>query len=64
MGTAIVGVAASLNPGGIASLAPAARTLSQAMVVLAAVLAVVLAVPTPAGGSRTATPRSRTCAIR
>jgi len=40
MGTAIVGVAASLNPGGIASLAPAARALSQAMVVLAAVLAV------------------------
>ena len=45
MGTAVVGVAASLNPGGIASLAPAARGLSQAMVVLAAVLAVVLAVP-------------------
>jgi len=45
MGTAIVGVAASLNPGGIASLAPAARALSQMMVVLAAVLAVVLAVP-------------------
>lgn len=45
MGTAIVGVAASLNPGEIASLAPAARALSQAMVVLAAVLAVVLAAP-------------------
>ena len=45
MGTAIVGVAASLDPGGIASLAPAARALSQMMVVLAAVLAVVLAVP-------------------
>ena len=45
MGTAIVGVAASLNPGQIASLAPAARTLSQVMAVLAAALAVVLAVP-------------------
>jgi C4-dicarboxylate transporter/malic acid transport protein len=44
MGTAIVGVAASLNPGGIATLAAPARTLSQVMVVLAAVLAAVLAV--------------------
>jgi len=45
MGTAIVGVAASLNPGQVASLAPAARTTGQVMAVLAAVLAVVLAVP-------------------
>ena len=45
MGTAIVGVAAAMNPGQIASLAPAARTLGQAMAVLATALAVVLAVP-------------------
>ena len=45
MGTAIVGVAAAMNPGQIASLAPAARTLGQVMAVLAAALAVVLAVP-------------------
>jgi C4-dicarboxylate transporter/malic acid transport protein len=44
MGTAIIGVAASLNPGGIASLAPPARTLGQVMAVIAAVLAAVLAV--------------------
>ena len=44
MGTAIVGVAASMDPGGAASLASAARTLSQTMVVIAVVLAVVLAV--------------------
>ena len=42
MGTAIVGVAASMNPGGIAALAQPARTLGQAMVVLSVVLAVVL----------------------
>jgi C4-dicarboxylate transporter/malic acid transport protein len=45
MGTAVIGVAASLNPGGVAALAPAARALSQAMVGLAAGLAVVLAIP-------------------
>ena len=44
MGTAIIGVAASLDPGGIASLTSAARTLSQVMAVIAAALAVVLAV--------------------
>ena len=44
MGTAIVAVAAAMNPGQIAALAPTARTLSQVMVVLAAVLAAVLAV--------------------
>ena len=43
MGTAVIGVAAALNPGGVASLAPAARTLSQVMAILAAVLGVVLA---------------------
>lgn len=42
MGTAIVGVAASANPGGVAALAGPARTLGQVMAVLAAVLAVVL----------------------
>ncbi len=42
MGTAIVGVAASANPGGVAALAQPARTLGQVMAVLAAVLAVVL----------------------
>jgi len=45
MGTAIVAVAASLNPGGITALATPARTLSQVMAVLATILAVVLAVP-------------------
>lgn len=44
MGTAIVGVAASMNPGGAASLASSARTFSQTMVVIAVVLAVVLVV--------------------
>ncbi len=42
MGTAIVGVAASANPGGVAALAQPARTLGQVMVVLAAMLGVVL----------------------
>lgn len=45
MGTAIVGVAASLNPGQTGALASAARTLGQMMVILAGVLAAVLAVP-------------------
>lgn len=45
MGTAIVGVAAAMNPGQVSGLAPAARTVSQVMAVLAAVLAVVLVVP-------------------
>ena len=44
MGTAIVGVAASMNPGGAASVASSAGTFSQTMVVIAVVLAVVLAV--------------------
>ena len=42
MGTAIVGMAASANPGGLAALAGPARTLGQVMAVLAALLAVVL----------------------
>ena len=42
MGTAIVGVAASADPGGVTALAQPARTLGQVMAVLAAVLAVVL----------------------
>lgn len=45
MGTGIVAVAASLNPGGVASLASPARTLGQIMAVLAAAVAVVLVVP-------------------
>ncbi|MDA8038927.1 MAG: hypothetical protein M0Z69_07155 [Actinomycetota bacterium] len=45
MGTGIVAVAASLNPGGVAALASPARTLSQVMAVLATVVAVVLVVP-------------------
>lgn len=44
MGTAIVGVAASMNPGGAASLASSARTFSQTMVVIAVVIAVMLVV--------------------
>ena len=44
MGTAIVGVAASMNPGGAVSLASSARTLSQTMVMIAVVLAIVLVV--------------------
>ncbi len=43
MGTAIVGVAASMDPGGDASLASAGRTFGQVMVVVATVMAVVLA---------------------
>ena len=42
MGTGIVGVAASLNPGSVAALAQPARTLGQVMAVLAVVLGVVL----------------------
>ena len=43
MGTAIVGVAASMDPGGAPSLASAGRTFGQVMAIAAAVLAVVLA---------------------
>jgi C4-dicarboxylate transporter/malic acid transport protein len=45
MGTAIVAVAASLNPGQLGAAASAARTLGQVMAVLATALAIVLAVP-------------------
>lgn len=45
MGTGIVAVAASLNPGAFASLAAPARTLAQSLAVLAAAVAVVLIVP-------------------
>ena len=44
MGTAIVGVAASLNPGHVASLAATARVVGQTMTIVAVVLAVVLGV--------------------
>ena len=44
MGTAIVGVAASLNPGHVAALASSARVVGQVMTIAAVVLAVVLAV--------------------
>jgi C4-dicarboxylate transporter/malic acid transport protein len=43
MGTAIVGVAASMNPGGAPSLVSAARTFGQVMAIAAAVLATLLA---------------------
>jgi len=43
MGTAIVGVAASMDPGGSASLASAGRTFGQVMTIIAAVMATVLA---------------------
>lgn len=45
MGTGIVVVAASLNPGQVASLATPARALAQTMAIVAGVLAIVLAVP-------------------
>lgn len=45
MGTGIVAVAASLNPGGVASLAAPARTLAQSFAVLAAAVAVIVIVP-------------------
>ncbi|MGC8498284.1 MAG: hypothetical protein ACP5OV_02145 [Acidimicrobiales bacterium] len=45
MGTAIIGVAASLNPGHVAALASSARVFAQTMSILAIVLAVVLIVP-------------------
>ncbi len=43
MGTAIVGVAASMDPGGAPSLASAGRTFGQVMAIAAAVLAALLA---------------------
>jgi len=45
MGTAIIAVAASLNPGSNASLAGATRDVAEVMFWVTAVLAVVLAVP-------------------
>lgn len=42
MGTAIIGIAASQNPGHLASLATTARTLSQVMTAFAAGLGVIL----------------------
>ncbi len=45
MGTAIIGVAASLNPGHVGALASSARVFAQTMSILAIVLAIVLAVP-------------------
>lgn len=42
MGTAIVGVAASLNPGHLSSLASTTRTLSQVMTIVATGLAIIL----------------------
>ncbi len=45
MGTAVIGMAASLNPGDIGSCASAARTLSQTMVAIAFVLGAVIFVP-------------------
>ncbi len=44
MGTAIVGVAASLNPGRLASTASTARVIGQVMAIVAVVFAVVLTV--------------------
>jgi hypothetical protein len=45
MGTAIVGVAASLNPGHVASLTATARTFSQVTTIVILALAVVILVP-------------------
>ncbi|MDA8295688.1 MAG: hypothetical protein M0004_03690 [Actinomycetota bacterium] len=45
MGTAIVAIAASHNPGGIGALASPARVFAQVMAVVAAALATVLIVP-------------------
>jgi C4-dicarboxylate transporter/malic acid transport protein len=45
MGTAIIAIAASLNPGSIASLAGAARDLAEVMFWVTSSLAVILAVP-------------------
>jgi C4-dicarboxylate transporter/malic acid transport protein len=45
MGTGAVAVAASINPGNVASWASAARTFGQVMAVVTAALAVVLIVP-------------------
>jgi len=44
MGTAVIGIAATLNPGGVVSFIPALRTLSQVMTILATVLGAVLLV--------------------
>ncbi len=45
MGTAVIGVIAYQNPGGVASLADAGRAVGVAMVGLAAALAVALGIP-------------------
>ncbi len=45
MGTAIVGVAAFMNPGGMAALQPLARVAGIAMAIVAYVLAIVLGIP-------------------
>ncbi len=45
MGTAIIGVAASLNPGHVGALASSARVFAQTMSILAIILAAALAVP-------------------
>lgn len=45
MGTAVIGIIAYQNPGGVSGLAGAAHALGVAMVALAAVLAVALGVP-------------------
>ncbi len=45
MGTAIVGVAASINPGPVESLVQFARTLSQVMTILTVVLVPFILVP-------------------
>ncbi len=45
MGTAIIGVAASLNPGQVDALTSPARVMAQTMSILAIILAVVLVVP-------------------
>ncbi len=45
MGTAIIGVAASLNPGNAASLASTARAVGQTMTIVAFVLAIGLVIP-------------------
>ena len=45
MGTAVVGIVAYQNPGGIAALASAGRALGVAMVALSALLALALGIP-------------------
>ncbi len=64
MATAIVGVDASLNPGHASPLAGIAQDVARAMSALAAVLAIVLGVPSVVHGSAIPPTPLSTCTTR